>query len=202
MDNWVISLVQKMGYTGVVFLMFAENVFPPIPSELIMPMAGYLVRDGQLSMLGVVAAGTLGATLGALPLYYIGYKIGERRLRHFANHGGRWVGFSCKDIDRAKGWFDRHGRKAVFFGRLIPAIRSFISIPAGLHRMPLWGFLGYTAIGSAIWSAFLAWIGYAARGQSDKIEKFIDPITYAIIGIIVAGYLYRVITHKPGNEDC
>ena len=202
MDGWVISFVQRLGYAGIGILMIAENVFPPIPSELIMPVAGFLVQEGRLSFAGVTAAGALGATLGALPLYYVGWKIGERRLRRFANRHGRWVGFSCRDIDRSKAWFKQHGRKAVFFGRLIPGVRSLISIPAGLNQMPIWGFIAYTAVGSAIWSGLLAWLGYVVRGQFDKISNYIDPITYTVFGIMAAIYVYRVATHQEGPENC
>lgn len=201
MDNWIISLVESLGYGGIVFLMVLENVFPPIPSELIMPVAGFIVQNGRLTFLGVVVAGTLGATLGALPLYYLGWMIGERRLRRFANHHGRWLAFSCNDIDRAKAWFKRHGRKTVLLCRVIPGIRSLISIPAGLNGMPLGSFLAYTTAGTAVWSALLAGLGYFLGGQYEKVGQYIDPITYAVIGIIVVIYLYRVIRHEQGEEE-
>jgi len=166
-----------------------------------MPVGGLLVEQGKLSFVGVVAAGTFGSTLGALPLYYLGRKIGEKRLRRFANRHGRWLAFSCDDIDKSKKWFQKHGRRAVFLCRLVPGIRSLISIPAGLDRMPLAGFLVYTALGTAIWAAVLAWLGYQLGGQVDRIGKFIDPITYAVFGLIGAIYLYRVVTHKAGEEE-
>src|SRR5687768_12601891 len=122
------DVMPSTGYAGIVFLMCLENVVPPIPSELIMPLAGYLAGSGKLSFIGVVIAGTAGSMLGALPLYYMGRKLGEERLKHLADRYGRWLTVSRKDIERAKGWFDRHGGATVLFCRLIPGIRSLISI--------------------------------------------------------------------------
>ena len=136
MATWVMKLMYGAGYPALIFLMFAENVFPPIPSELIMPLAGYMVTRRQLSFLGIVLAGTLGSVLGALPLYYAGRGLGEERVMAWADRHGRWLTVSRKDLERAKRWFARHGGMAVLVCRLIPGVRSLISIPAGIERMP------------------------------------------------------------------
>ena len=129
------------GYLGIVFLMFIENVFPPIPSEFIMPLAGFMVTQGRFSLIGIIIAGTFGSALGALPLYFSGKKLGEQRLRRFADRHGKWLTLSCEDVDKAGEWFDKYGAAAVFFCRLVPGIRSFISIPAGIKRMNIFSFL-------------------------------------------------------------
>lgn len=196
MANWVMRMIQAGGPAGIAFLMFLENVFPPIPSELIMPLAGFMTSQKKLSFLGVVLAGTIGSVLGALPLYWLGRKVGERHLKELTERHGRWLTISCEDVERAKGWFDRHGGAAVFFCRLIPGIRSLISIPAGIARMNLVAFLAWTTAGSAIWTALLAWLGYFLGGRFKVVEQYLDPAANVVFGGIVVWYLWRVIRHK------
>jgi membrane protein DedA with SNARE-associated domain len=150
MAKWVINTIQSTGYFGIVFLMFLENVFPPIPSEVIMPLAGFLVAEGKQNFAGVVIAGIVGSVLGALPLYYAGYLLGEERLKAFADKHGRWLTISRDDLERAKNWFDQHGKLAVLICRLVPGIRSLISIPAGIAKMNMAAFLFYTSVGAGI----------------------------------------------------
>lgn len=195
MATWVIGIVSSTGYFGVVLLMFIENVFPPIPSEVIMPLAGYMVAQGKLAMAGVVLAGMAGSVLGALPLYYLGHKLGERRLKDFADKHGRWLTLSRKDIERSKLWFDRHGRTTVMFCRLIPGIRSLISIPAGLARMPLWPFLAYTAAGTGVWAALLAYLGYFLASNFTQVGEYLDPVSWFVFGVLAIIYVYRVVRH-------
>jgi CheY-like chemotaxis protein len=135
MATWVMHTISGTSYWGIVLLMVVENVFPPIPSEVIMPLAGFMATQGQLSLLGVILAGTLGSVLGAVPLYYLGRRIGDERLKAFADRHGRWLTVSRHDLDHAKQWFDRHGRMAVLFCRLVPGVRSLISIPAAFARL-------------------------------------------------------------------
>jgi membrane protein DedA with SNARE-associated domain len=150
MADWIMSVISSAGYAGIALLMCLENVFPPIPSELIMPLAGYMSAQDKLSFAGIVIAGMAGSVSGALPLYYLGSKLGEERVKAFADHYGRWLTVSRQDLDRAKRWFDRHGGAAVFLCRLVPGVRSLISIPAGITRMSLAVFLTYTAVGTAL----------------------------------------------------
>ena len=196
MANWVMRMIQAGGLAGIALLTFIENVFPPIPSELIMPLAGYMVSQGQFSFAGVVIAGTIGSILGALPLYYLGRKMGEERLKELADRHGRWLTVSRGEVERAKSWFDRHGGAAVFFCRLVPGIRSLISLPAGIDRMNLGAFLAWTAAGSAIWTALLAWLGYFLGGRFKVVEEYLDPAANVVFGGIVVWYLWRVIRHR------
>ena len=176
--------------------MFVENVFPPIPSEIIMPLAGFMVTQGKLSFTGIIVAGTIGTVLGALPLYYLGQKIGEGRLKEFADAHGRWLTLSRHDLERAKRWFDRYGAAAVFFCRLMPGMRSLISIPAGIGRMPLIPFLAYTTIGAAIWTALLAYLGYFLGSSFRTVDEYLDLISWVLLGGIVLIYFVRVVRHK------
>lgn len=190
------GVINSTGYAGIVMLMFIENVFPPIPSEFIMPLAGFMVKRGEFSLVGVIAAGAIGSVLGALPLYYLGKKIGEERLKELADKHGRWLTVSRGDIEGAKHWFDRHGGAAVLFCRLIPGVRSLISIPAGIDEMNLAAFLIYTTLGSTAWTALLAGLGYFLSSNFKQVEEYLDPISYALLGIIIVAYVVRVIRHK------
>lgn len=199
MASWVIRMIHSAGTPAIALLMFIENVFPPIPSELIMPLAGYMVTRGQLSMIAVIAAGTIGSVLGALPLYYLGRKVGAKRMKELAERHGRWVTVSPDEIERAKGWFDRHGGMAVLLCRLVPGVRSLISIPAGIDKMNLAAFLAYTTVGSAIWTALLAWLGHALGSNFEKVGEYLDPVSWVVLGGLLAMYVWRVVRHK--GED-
>jgi membrane protein DedA with SNARE-associated domain len=196
MATWVMKLMYGAGYPALIFLMFVENVFPPIPSELIMPLAGYMVTRGQLSFVGIVLAGTLGSVLGALPLYYAGRALGEERVMDWVDRRGRWVTVSRQDLERAKRWFERHGGMAVLFCRLIPGVRSLISIPAGIERMPVAAFLAYTTVGAGLWTTLLASLGYVLGGKYKEVEQYLDPVSYVVLGGIVVLYLVRVVRHE------
>ncbi|HYE19798.1 MAG TPA: DedA family protein [Tepidisphaeraceae bacterium] len=196
MGEWATSMINSMGYVGIVFLMFLENVFPPIPSEVIMPAAGFTAARGQLNLYGVIAAGALGSVLGAIPLYYLGYFIGEARLKRWAARHGHWLAVSEEDVGKADAWFNKHRGKAVLIGRLVPGIRSLISIPAGVNRMSLPTFLLYTAIGSTAWSAVLAVLGKLLEAKYDRVQKWVDPITYAVLGIMVVSLVVRAVRIK------
>ena len=199
MMEWITETMEAMDYYAIVFLMFLENVFPPIPSELIMPLAGFIVTQGELTFMGVVAAGTLGSVLGALPLYYAGKLVGLKHLKLWADKYGRWLTVSSRDLDSGKDWFDKYGGITVLLCRLIPGIRSLISIPAGIANMPMGIFLLYTTIGTCLWSALLAYAGYLLGVNYDKVEVYLGPVSKVILVILVIIYLYRVITYKPGN---
>lgn len=196
MASWVMQLMSTMGYLGIVLLMVLENVFPPIPSEVIMPLAGFMATQGKLALLGVILAGTLGSVLGALPLYYLGRRIGDERLKGFADRHGRWLTVSRDDLDKAQQWFERHGRMAVLIGRLVPGIRSLISIPAGLEGMPLVPFLLYTTLGAGLWTALLTLAGYWLGANFRQVEAYLDPASYVVLAGIVGLYIWRVVTHK------
>jgi membrane protein DedA with SNARE-associated domain len=147
MATWVMQMIAATAYWGIVSLMVLDNVCPPIPSEVILPLAGFMVTQGQLALGGVILAGTLGVVLGALPLYYLGHRIGDERPQRLAERHGRWLTVSRDDLAQAQAWFARHGDLAVLLGRLVPGVRSRISIPAGISGMPLVPFLLYTTMG-------------------------------------------------------
>ena len=196
MFDWITGLVGRTGYLGIALLMLAENVFPPIPSELIMPMAGFTAARGALNMVGVVVAGTVGSLAGVLLWYYIGHWIGLERLKRWAARHGRWLAISPEEVDEAAAWFNRHCGKAVLVGRLIPAVRTLISVPAGVAGMALMRFLTYSALGTALWTALLAAAGYLLEGQYQKVGDYLNPVSDVILGLIVLWYLYRVITFR------
>ncbi|MGI8545649.1 MAG: DedA family protein [Aridibacter sp.] len=199
MSKWIMNLIASTGYFGIVLLMFVENVFPPIPSEFIMPLAGFMVTKDEFSLLGIIIAGTLGSVLGALPLYYAGRKLGEDKAKDLADDYGKWLTISRRDIEKSKNWFDEHGAAAVFFARLVPGLRSLISVPAGIDEMNLPKFLIFTTTGAAIWTSILACAGYFLGRNFKEVENYLDPISYTIIGGIIVFYLYRVFTHKKQN---
>jgi membrane protein DedA with SNARE-associated domain len=197
MFDWITGIVDRTGYLGVALLMFAENLFPPIPSELIMPLAGFAAARGELSVALVVLAGIAGSLAGALFWYWIGRKVGADRLKAWAGRHGRWLTLSPGDVDRADEWFERHGGKAVLLGRLIPAVRTLVSVPAGLAGMPLLPFLLWSGVGTALWTGLLAAAGYLLEDQHQKVAAWLNPASNVVIGLLALGYLYRVATFKP-----
>lgn len=197
MFDWVVATIDSWGYLGVFFLMVAENLFPPIPSEVIMPLAGFLAGSGRMSLALTMLVGTLGSVIGTLMWYYVGLWFGEDRLKRFAARHGRWLTVSPADIDTAHQWFVRHGAWAVFFGRMIPAIRTLISVPAGLARMPMWKFLIHTVAGSALWTGMLTFAGLMLHENYARVADYVDPVSKLVVVAVVAIYLYRVITWKP-----
>ena len=194
MFDWVTGLLGQTGYLGIAFLMLAENVFPPIPSELIMPLAGFTAARSELNIVGV--AGTAGSIAGALLWYYVGRWVGCERLERNAARHGRWLTIGPEEVDDAMRWFRRHGGKAVLIGRLIPAVRTLISVPAGIFDMRLPVFLAYTGVGTAAWTALLAGAGYLLEGQYRQVSEYLNPASNAIFGVIVLWYLYRVVTFR------
>jgi membrane protein DedA with SNARE-associated domain len=198
--DWMMGF-QKMGTLGIVLLMFAENVFPPIPSELIMPLAGFSAARGECNLVIVIIAGSIGSLLGALLWYYVGKKIGAERLKRWATIHGRWLTLSPKEVEQACAWFNCHGGKAVFIGRLIPAVRTLISVPAGIAGMPLASFLLYSAAGTILWTTLLATAGYFLESQYDKVAGWMNPVSNVVIGLIVLGYLYRVVTFRRRQTE-
>lgn len=193
-SDWVLAIMAKFGYFGIVFAMFAENVFPPIPSEVIMPAAGFAASNGDLNLILVILAGTLGAVLGALPLYYLGRIFDEERLIAFTEKYGKYVFVKPNDIKATNAWFDKHGKKAVFFGRMVPGIRSFISIPAGMNKMPMPSFLILSTLGASIWTTALAFAGYYLGKNYEIIESTLAPYSKGIgivIVIIIIGWFIK-----------
>lgn len=197
MFEWVSELVRDAGYLGVALLMFAENVFPPIPSELIMPLAGFTAARGGLDLAGVILAGSIGSLAGATFWYLLARAFGHARLARLVERWGRWLTMNRDDLDSATSWFRRHGAKAVLIGRLIPAIRTLISVPAGLAAMPPGRFLAYSSIGTGLWTALLALAGYALESRYELVEGYVDPVSKLVVVAVIAWYAYRVAIWRP-----
>jgi membrane protein DedA with SNARE-associated domain len=185
--SWITGVIQQMGLIGVAILVAFEKVFPPVPSELILPLAGYLSGRGQMSLPGVIIAATFGSVAGALILYGIAAKLGETRVRSFAKRYGRWIQLGDEDLDKADSWFDRHGDMAALTGPLVPLVRSAVSIPAGLRGMSVWKFAILTTIGSAVWNSILVGLGWWAGDRWHIVNQYVGYFNYVILVLIAGG---------------
>ena len=192
MKEWVIEIITSLGYAGIGLLMLLENIFPPIPSEVIMPMAGFGVLQGQLAFLPTVGVGVLGTMIGAVPWYCLGRWLGHDVLEAWMNRHGKWLCISGRDLNRAKSWFERHGRATVFFGRLIPGVRTFISVPAGACGMRFGAFMLYSALGTTIWVGALTAVGYKLGAHLDVIEVAISLVSKGVLatGLLAVGIVW------------
>ncbi len=197
MFDLITGFMEWTGALGIFLLMLAANVIMLVPSELIMPFAGFTAAQGRMSFVLVVLAGTLGSVLGTLGWYCVGRWLGLERIRGLAARHGRWLLLSPAGIDRAEEWFERHGTMVVFLGRLIPGVPTLISMPAGVARMSLAAFLGWTALGTVIWVALLAGGGYLLQSHYARLAGVVDPVSNVLVGLIATWYLYRVVTFRP-----
>lgn len=199
MTEWATSIMDALGYPGLAFLVALENVFPPIPSEIILPLAGFNSSQGTMNVFLAIFAATVGSVSGALVLYYVGYVFGEARVRWMVNKWGKWLGFKEEDIDSADIWFDRHGGIAVALCRVVPIVRSLISIPAGLRKMPMVTFALYTAAGSLVWNTVLITAGYILGDNWDHVEEYVGILQYVVIAVVlaVAGWWIWIRLIKP-----
>jgi membrane protein DedA with SNARE-associated domain len=179
--GWIAHVIELLGSIGVGVLTLAEVFFPPIPSELVLPMAGFLAGQGRLSLVGAVVASTVGSTVGALALYWLARTWGNDRVRRLL---GSLPLMEPADLDQAESWFDRHDRSSVFVGRLVPGVRSLISLPAGFRGMPLGTFVVLTALGSAIWNTLLVVGGYALGNQWRTVGQYSDWLNYAVVVLL------------------
>ena len=203
MADWTIRLIEETRYVGVFLLMFLETIFPPIPSEVIMPIAGVRAAQGQMTLWGVIASGTGGAMLGNFFWYAVARVIGIRRFRPLIERYGRWLTMDWGDIEKAESLFGRFGHWLVMIGRVMPTIRSIVSIPAGALNMRLKTFLIWSAVGTAAWTALLATAGWALGLAYKDIDKYLGPVSSVVIALIVAAYIWRQLTWRkrhPGDE--
>lgn len=201
MHEWITGFLESGGYVALAALMLLENIFPPIPSEVIMPLAGYSAGKGELRLPLVILAGSLGSVIGTLPWYGIGHWIGIERLKEWSRRHGQWLTLAPDDVEKAQEWFGKHCTKAVLFGRLIPAVRTLISVPAGVAAMPLPKFLLFSAIGSLVWSGILASAGSMLGENHAAIERYLGPVTNGILALLVIGYAYRVVRWKGARRS-
>ena len=184
--GFLLDMVERLGAVGVGFAILLETVVPPIPSEAVLGLAGVLINDGRLSIVPVVLCATLGSILGAVFFYYVGRALGPRRSHAFLD---RLPLVETEDVDKTFAWFERHGRSAVFFGRMVPIVRSFISVPAGVVRMPFAQFVLYSAAGSLIWNSVLIGLGVAA---GDFVQQNLHYLDYAVVAAVALGIGYLV----------
>ena len=185
-SEWVVGVMENVGAPGAGLVVALENLFPPIPSEVILPLAGFTASRGGFSLLDAILWTTAGSLLGAYGLYLLGGWLGRDRTRALI---GRIPLVAVADVDRVEAWFARHGSKAVFLGRLVPLFRSLVSIPAGICRMPLWRFLGLTLVGSLIWNSVLILAGYFLGENWQLVEEYAGAlqllVTLAVAGLVV-----------------
>ena len=196
MSDWIVRLIEQSGYLGIGFLMFLETVFPPIPSEVIMPVAGVAAAQGKLSIGLVIAAGTAGAMLGNLFWYLAARALGIIRLRPFIDRWGRWLTLSWPEVQRAERWFGTNGTMFVMLGRLVPTVRSLVSIPAGLLKMRFSRFFIASTIGTGLWTAFLAIAGKKLGQHYHAIDQVLGPVSTIITIALMMVYAWRVWTHR------
>jgi membrane protein DedA with SNARE-associated domain len=193
MTEWITNTMNSLGYLGIGLLMFLENLFPPIPSELIMPFAGFTIAQGKMDFLPAIASGVIGTVLGAYPWYYAGKLLSEERVKQIADRYGKWINISGNDIDKADRGFKKHGNEAVLFCRLVPGVRTLISLPAGLDEMPLIRFTIYSTIGSTIWVAFLTFTGYKLGKNYHLIEQYLAPVSKIVILSLIIFFILWII---------
>ncbi|WP_353144286.1 DedA family protein [Acinetobacter pragensis] len=184
LTEWILSIMEQLGYLGIALLMFLDNVFPPIPSEIIMPSAGFTASQGQLLLSGVIAAGCIGSLTAAALLYWMGYQFNHEAIFRFVDRYGKFLFIKSDDVKKSLLWFEKYGHRIVFFGRMIPAVRSLISIPAGMSRMPFWKFMFYSALGTMIWTTFLAAVGFYFGENQALMHEIFSRVGYVIIGIV------------------
>jgi alkaline phosphatase len=182
-----------IAYLTICLAMFLENIIPPIPSEIIMPLGGFFVYQQKLNFYILVFWGLLGTILGSLPWYYLGKLVNEKRLSNFLDKKGKYLGISSNDLNKSKRWFDKYGVPLVFWGRLVPGIRTLISVPAGIELMPLRKFLIWTTLGSFVWVALLTYAGYLFGENYLIIETYIEKIKYFVKPIFILILLYFFI---------
>ena len=194
--DYISLAVEKnsiIAYLTISLAMFLENIIPPIPSEIIMPLGGFFVYQEKLNFYIVVFWGLFGTILGSLPWYYLGRLVNETRISNFLDNKGKYLGISSDDLIKSKKWFEKYGVSLVFWGRLVPGIRTLISVPAGIELMPLKKFLIWTSLGSLIWVALLTYAGYLFGENYPIIETYIDKIKYFLKPILILILSYFLI---------
>ncbi|MDQ3507594.1 MAG: DedA family protein [Actinomycetota bacterium] len=200
LSGWVLETIRALGYLGLAFLLALENLFPPIPSEVVLPLAGFLVGRGQLNFWGAVGAATFGSVFGALVLYALGRWGGRRIILRY----GRFLNVNAESLKRAEGWFRHYGDAVVLIARVIPLARSIVSIPAGTAHMPILRFTVLTTIGTTVWNIILIWAGRLLGQNWDAVSQWVgsySSVVYVAVAIIVVAYVaLKVVRHKNRNE--
>jgi len=195
--EWILETIAAGGYWGIAFLMAVENIFPPIPSELIMGLGGINLAHGRMTFWPLLIAGTIGSTVGNYFWYQVGRQLGYERLRPTVDRFGRWLTLDWPEVERLVGFFNRHGHWIVFTMRFSPVLRTMISLPAGLARMRRVEFIAYTFAGSGIWNLLLIWAGYTLGTNFSALEKYTGPVAVGSMLLIIVYYFWRVATWRP-----
>ena len=198
--TWVQDVIEHFGYLGVALLVVLENVFPPIPSEIVLPFAGFVAQQGSYSVVLMILAATVGSVIGALIMYWIAAIIGDERLHAFTRKFGKWVQIREADLTRAEEWFDRHAMSAVLVGRCVPLIRSVVSIPAGFRRMKLIPYIAYTFLGSLVWNVLLVGAGALLGENWERVGSYVGIfqwIVIAVVAVVVVRFLWTHVVRKP-----
>ena len=190
LTGWIAGVIDSLGELGVGLLVALENLVPPVPSELVLTMAGYLAGEGSMNVVFVVIAATIGSIVGALALYWLGRGVGEERLRRWLD---RIPFVDTDDLDKADRWFERHAWSAVLFGRMVPVVRSLVSIPAGANHMPVGRFLTFTAIGSGVWNSLFVGAGFALGTRWQQVGQYARWLDYAILAFFVVAIAWWVV---------
>ncbi|XVV05037.1 DedA family protein [Actinosynnema sp. CA-248983] len=196
--KWVIDLMESFGAPGAGLAIALENLFPPLPSEVFLPLAGFTASRGGMSLVAAIVWTTAGSVAGALVLYYVGALLGRDRVRRIA---AKMPLVKVSDVDKTEDWFHRHGRATVFFGRMVPIFRSLISIPAGVERMPLPAFLVFTAAGSAIWNTALILAGYALGENWHLVESYLGIASKVVVGVVVLAVVWFVVSRLSSRKE-
>jgi membrane protein DedA with SNARE-associated domain len=192
MQNWIIETMDTFGYLGIFLLIALENIFPPIPSEVILTFGGFMTTESSLSKIGVIFFSTLGSVIGAIILFWIGTLLDIKTLEKIVDRWGHFLRLTKKDVHKADEWFSKYGVWTVFFCRLIPLIRSLISIPAGMARMNFWIFLLFTTLGSLIWNTILVLVGASVGASWEKIVEYMDVYSNIIYGMLAIGLVVLI----------
>lgn len=201
MAGWAVDLMETLGGPGAAVLVGLDNVFPPVPSELVLPLAGFAASQGTFSFVGALFWTTLGSVVGAWVVYAVGAALGRERTRALV---ARVPLLKVEDVDRSEAWFARHGAKAVFFGRMVPLFRSMISVPAGIERMPLPTFLGLTALGSLVWNAVFVTAGYLLGESWYLVEDYAGLVQKAVVAAVVVAvgvFVWRRLRERSGARS-
>jgi len=193
MEHWITEFMESYGYFGILLLIAIENLFPPIPSEIILTFGGFMTTTSSMTIFGVVLAATLGSMAGAILLYGVGRVLSAERLEAIVVRYGKILRLKPEDIRKADAWFDRYGPWAVFFGRLVPLVRSLISIPAGSSGMNFTTFLVLTTAGSLIWNTALVSIGAAVGASWEPIVHYMDVYSYIVYALIALGGIAFIV---------
>ncbi|MGW4156072.1 DedA family protein [Micromonospora chersina] len=201
LTGWVASVIDSFGAVGVALLVALESIIPPIPSEVVLAMAGYLAAEGRFNVVLIVLAATAGSLLGALVLYWLGAALGEERLKRWLDHIPL---VDRDDLEKADRWFERHGRWAVLIGRVVPVVRSLVSVPAGANRMPLGEFVLLTTLGSGVWNTLIVGAGFALGSRWEQVNQYSDWFNYAILAVfavMIVSWVVKKVRRRRARQS-